>query len=130
MDMHAAARQSRHPRAKRVRTRSSNKELLDLQLKPPSVSPTSSRSATPCATPSLASPTPSLASPTAPVLTVSSGEQLRHDYQVHELPSESGDDISYVMSTSTPGPSHGTEVLVNCLSPKLIFPYKNGPDVP
>ena len=68
-------RKKDHPRAKRVQERDSIKELS--QLSSPSIPPRSSRSVTPM-----------IAVPKDHVLTVSIGEQLEHDSQIHELPSD------------------------------------------
>ena len=102
----ASPRKKDHPRAKRAKARDASKDIP--RLTSASKSPGSSRSVTP------AFGVPVL----EPVLTVSVGEQLEQDYQVHELPSESVDDMSVSeasgpIQTSGPGPTQSTEVLVN-----------------
>ena len=79
------------PRSKRAKTREVNKQLTNL-LSSPSLSPRSSRSASPAVTPGQQHN----------VLMTPVGEQLQNEYVVHELPSDS----------ATPGPSQ-TDVLVN-----------------
>ena len=107
----ASPRKKHVPRAKRAKMREVKRQLAI--LKSPSPASSSSRCATP-ATPSLTSPTPSSSDQESSLTSI--GEQLLTDYQVHELPSVSGEDESTSQQSSSqvqPSATERSEVLVN-----------------